>query len=73
MNFLPFELNSPFEFQYWSIAPMEHLLARLELDDAPVCKRIVELTFNSYIPTDKPPEVCYCLTVGYILMLLSLP
>ena len=63
----------PFEFQYWSIAPMEHLLARLELDDAPVCKRIVELTFNSYIPTDKPPEVCYCLTVVYVLVLLSLP
>ena len=49
---------------------MEHLLARLELDDAPVCKRIVELTFNSYIPTDKPPEVCYCLTVVYVLTLL---
>ena len=52
---------------------MEHLLARLELDDAPVCKRIVELTFNSYIPTDKPPEVCYCLTVVYVLTLLYLP
>ena len=36
---------------------MEHLLARLELDDAPICKRIINLIFNSYMPSDKTPEV----------------
>ena len=52
---------------------MEHLLARLELDDAPVCKRIVDLTFNSYIPADKSPEVysyinCLCFTYTVFIL-----
>ncbi len=37
---------------------MDHLLARLEVDESSaVCKRLVELLFNSYMPVDKPPEV----------------
>ncbi|NXN31267.1 CNDG2 protein, partial [Nycticryphes semicollaris] len=43
--------------KFWKICPMEHLLARLEVDSRPVSRRIVNLLFNSFFPTDHPEEV----------------
>lgn len=33
-------------FQYWSIAPAEHLLSRLEIDSDVVSRRIIGLIFQ---------------------------
>ncbi|XP_013379950.1 condensin-2 complex subunit G2-like [Lingula anatina] len=43
--------------KFWTIVPMEHLLARLEIDTPPIVKRIVTLIFNSYMPVEKGMEV----------------
>ena len=43
--------------KFWSICPLEHLLARLELDKPFICRRIVKLLFNSYFPPDQGDEV----------------
>ncbi|XP_075127654.1 condensin-2 complex subunit G2 [Leptodactylus fuscus] len=42
--------------KFWKICPMEHLLARLEIDSRPVCRRIVNLMFNSFLPVNQPEE-----------------
>ncbi|XP_078285579.1 condensin-2 complex subunit G2 [Rhinoraja longicauda] len=42
--------------KFWKICPMEHLLARLELDSRPVARRIVNLLFNSFFPVNQPDE-----------------
>ncbi|XP_060681593.1 condensin-2 complex subunit G2 isoform X1 [Hemiscyllium ocellatum] len=43
--------------KFWKICPMEHLLARLELDSRPVARRIVNLLFNSFFPVNQSEEV----------------
>ncbi|NXX03977.1 CNDG2 protein, partial [Larus smithsonianus] len=43
--------------KFWKICPMEHLLARLEVDSRPVSRRIVNLLFNSFFPTNQPEDV----------------
>ncbi|KFP23537.1 Condensin-2 complex subunit G2, partial [Colius striatus] len=43
--------------KFWKICPMEHLLARLEVDSQPVSRRIVNLLFNSFIPINQPENV----------------
>ncbi|XP_064594781.1 condensin-2 complex subunit G2-like isoform X2 [Liolophura sinensis] len=43
--------------KFWSVIPMEHLLARLEIDTAPVARRIMRLIFNSFVTLDKTPDV----------------
>lgn len=42
---------------YWSIIPIEHLLARLVVDEDPVNKRIMKLIFDSFVPLEKLYEV----------------
>ncbi|XP_072010069.1 condensin-2 complex subunit G2 [Engystomops pustulosus] len=42
--------------KFWKVCPMEHLLARLEIDSRPVCRRIVNLMFNSFFPVNQPEE-----------------
>ncbi|XP_040288770.1 condensin-2 complex subunit G2 [Bufo bufo] len=42
--------------KFWKVCPMEHLLARLETDSRPVCRRIVNLMFNSFFPVSQPEE-----------------
>ncbi|XP_075683522.1 condensin-2 complex subunit G2 [Rhinoderma darwinii] len=42
--------------KFWKMCPMEHLLARLETDSRPVCRRIVNLMFNSFFPVNQPEE-----------------
>ncbi|KAG9476431.1 condensin-2 complex subunit G2 isoform X2 [Eleutherodactylus coqui] len=42
--------------KFWKVCPMEHLLARLEIDSRPVCRRIVNLMFNSFLPVNQPEE-----------------
>lgn len=37
--------------------PVDHLLARLEIDSTTVARRLVQLLFNSYLPVDKPLDV----------------
>jgi len=37
--------------------PVDHLLARLEVDGPVMARRLVELLFNSYMPVDKPLDV----------------
>nr|KAG5696062.1 hypothetical protein BaRGS_017174 [Batillaria attramentaria] len=51
--------------KYWDIAPIEHLLARLELDSQPVVRRIVELLFPSFFPLNQTPQeqVSRCVTL----------
>ncbi|NXJ75515.1 CNDG2 protein, partial [Trogon melanurus] len=43
--------------KFWNICPMEHLLARLEVDSRPVSRRIVNLLFNSFFPINQPEDV----------------
>ncbi|KGL94747.1 Condensin-2 complex subunit G2, partial [Charadrius vociferus] len=43
--------------KFWKICPMEHLLARLEVDSRPVSRRIVNLLFNSFFPINQPEDV----------------
>ncbi|XP_067864211.1 condensin-2 complex subunit G2 isoform X2 [Heptranchias perlo] len=43
--------------KFWKICPMEHLLARLELDARPVARRIVNLLFNSFFPVNQLEDV----------------
>ncbi|XP_038078115.1 condensin-2 complex subunit G2-like isoform X2 [Patiria miniata] len=43
--------------KYWNITPMEHLLAQLVEDSAPVARRLVALLFNSLQPVDRTGEV----------------
>ncbi|XP_030855770.1 condensin-2 complex subunit G2 [Strongylocentrotus purpuratus] len=41
----------------WSIVPVEDLLARLEMDSPPVSRRLVQLLFKSFQPTDRDASV----------------
>ncbi|NXS62817.1 CNDG2 protein, partial [Brachypteracias leptosomus] len=43
--------------KFWNICPMEHLLARLEVDSRPVSRRIVNLLFNSFFPIHQAEDV----------------
>ncbi|XP_009070738.1 PREDICTED: condensin-2 complex subunit G2, partial [Acanthisitta chloris] len=45
--------------KFWNICPVEHLLTRLEFDSRPVSRRIVNLLFNSFFPTNQP-ETVWC-------------
>merc|ERR1719369_339498 len=42
---------------FWNICPLQHLLARLEVDKPFVCRRIAKLLLNSYFPPDQADEV----------------
>ncbi|KAM4027947.1 condensin-2 complex subunit G2 isoform 2-T2 [Anomaloglossus baeobatrachus] len=43
--------------KFWMVCPMDHLLARLEIDSRPVCQRLVKLMFNSFFPVNEPEDV----------------
>ena len=43
--------------KFWNICPLQHLLARLEVDKPFVCRRIAKLLLNSYFPPDQADEV----------------
>ncbi|MEE6467251.1 hypothetical protein FKM82_007176 [Ascaphus truei] len=43
--------------KFWKICPMEHILARLDVDSRPVSRRIVNLLFNSFFPVNQQDEV----------------
>ncbi|XP_040840295.1 condensin-2 complex subunit G2 isoform X2 [Ochotona curzoniae] len=43
--------------KFWKICPMEHILVRLQTDSRPVCRRLVSLIFNSFLPVNQPEEV----------------
>ncbi|NWI96716.1 CNDG2 protein, partial [Pitta sordida] len=43
--------------KFWNICPMEHLLARLEMDSQPVSRRLVNLLFSSFFPTNQPEDM----------------
>ncbi|XP_063777980.1 condensin-2 complex subunit G2 [Pseudophryne corroboree] len=43
--------------KFWKMCPMEHILARLEIDSRPVCRRLVNLMFNSFFPVNQPEEI----------------
>ncbi|XP_021357093.1 condensin-2 complex subunit G2-like isoform X2 [Mizuhopecten yessoensis] len=43
--------------KYWDIVPMEHILARLEIDSHPVARRIMKLLQSTFMPLDKPKSV----------------
>ena len=40
------------DFKVWKIVSKEHLFARLEVDSASVCVKLVELTYKSFINDD---------------------
>lgn len=42
--------------KYWSIVPIEHLLARLVVDSEPVNRRIMKLIFGSFLPVEASGE-----------------
>jgi len=39
------------------LVPIDHILARLELDSPPIAQRLVDLLFNSYFPENKSLDV----------------
>ncbi|XP_052253348.1 condensin-2 complex subunit G2-like isoform X39 [Dreissena polymorpha] len=43
--------------KFWTIVPIDHLLARLVVDSEPVNKRIVKLIFNNFVPQDATAAV----------------
>ncbi|KAJ8277591.1 hypothetical protein GJAV_G00077250, partial [Gymnothorax javanicus] len=43
--------------KFWKVCSMEHILARLANDSSSVCKRIVNLLFNSFFPVNQSEEV----------------
>ncbi|XP_066241784.1 condensin-2 complex subunit G2 isoform X1 [Saccopteryx leptura] len=43
--------------KFWKICPMEQILVHLESDSRPVCRRLVSLVFNSFLPVNQPEEV----------------
>ncbi|XP_042556945.1 condensin-2 complex subunit G2 [Dipodomys spectabilis] len=43
--------------KFWKICPMEDILVRLEMDSRPVCRRLVNLIFTSFLPVNQPEEV----------------
>jgi len=43
--------------KFWNVCPVEHLLARMEKDKAYICRRILNLLFNSYFPLNQSDEV----------------
>ncbi|XP_032090653.1 condensin-2 complex subunit G2 [Thamnophis elegans] len=50
--------------KFWRICPVEHLLARLEIDSRPVSRRIVNLLINSFLPISQPEVWCErCVTL----------
>lgn len=52
--------------QFWTVAPPDHLLARLEVDPPSVAKRIVTLLVASYFPVDKDSNELLTRTVTLI-------
>lgn len=42
--------------KFWEVVPVEHLLARLEVDTAPVVRRLMTLLFPSFLPLDKSEQ-----------------
>ncbi|XP_048765257.2 condensin-2 complex subunit G2-like isoform X2 [Ostrea edulis] len=42
--------------KFWEVVPVEHLLARLETDSAPVVRRLMTLLFPSFLPLDKSEQ-----------------
>jgi hypothetical protein len=56
-TFSLFLLSIYFYFQFWNIVPLEHLLVRLEIDDPPVCRRIMKLLFSNFMPIKHPIEI----------------
>ncbi|KAL3837006.1 hypothetical protein ACJMK2_022399 [Sinanodonta woodiana] len=47
--------------KYWNVVPVNHLLARLACDSAPVVRRIMKLIFNSFMPMDQPGIFKMCI------------
>ena len=52
--------------KYWDICPVEHILARLEVEKSTtICTKIVDLLFNSYFPIQEDEDTkikrCICL------------
>ena len=45
------------DIKYWDVVPIEHLLARLELEKPLAAKRIVALLASSFFPTTKADSV----------------
>ena len=46
-----------FVLQFWQLVPVDHILARLEIDSPSIALRLVDLLFNSYFPENKPLDV----------------
>ncbi|XP_078339811.1 condensin-2 complex subunit G2-like isoform X1 [Crassostrea virginica] len=42
--------------KFWEVVPVEHLLSRLEIDSAPVVRRLMTLLFPSFLPLDKSEQ-----------------
>ncbi|XP_043190471.1 condensin-2 complex subunit G2-like isoform X2 [Amphibalanus amphitrite] len=51
--------------RYFDVVPVKDLLARLAMDEPPVCRRIVQLMVNSFFPSGESDETllsrCICL------------
>ena len=42
---------------FWNIVPVEHLLARIELDSSPLVLKIVALLMSSFLPVEKSGDI----------------
>ncbi|KAG7258258.1 hypothetical protein CRUP_020610 [Coryphaenoides rupestris] len=51
--------------KFWDVCSMDHLLARLEHDSPPVCRRVVDLLFKSFFPVNESEKewCCRCITL----------
>ncbi|XP_077967624.1 condensin-2 complex subunit G2-like [Styela clava] len=43
--------------EFWSVCPIQNIIAQLEVDGMPVSKRLAKLLFRSFIPENKPVQV----------------
>ena len=50
--------------QFWSIVPIDHIMARLAIDTQPICRRLVKLLYNSFLgDCEEHEKIARCITV----------
>lgn len=64
--------KSLFTMQFWTIVPLEHLLACLEVEtSAPVLRKLVKLLMNSFHPLNKEADIQVTLFIQFLMFCLN--
>ena len=52
--------------KFWTVVPVEHVLARLDSDTPSICRKIMKLIHSSFVPIDLPPAEQVCISPSTI-------